>query len=46
MLDTLRDSGEFFLMIDASDIYAFDKGFYNKLLSWPGDFITIMDFVA
>lgn len=42
----MRDSGEFFLMIDGHDLFSHNKALYHKLLSWPGDIITIMDGVA
>lgn len=44
----MKDTGDFFLMIDASDLYNTPeyKLFYNRMINYPGDMITIMDYAA
>lgn len=42
----MKDTGNFFLMVDADHLYQSDKDFYRKMVAFPGEVIPIMDIVA
>lgn len=45
-MNFMKDTGNFFLMIDADHMYQADRDLYRKLVGFPSEIIPIMDVVA